>query len=100
MPTETGLVTPSTASSAIYSATLVSRRGGLTVKEFPRLIEAILSLAKELDAPGGGVKGEVRRDDVLVWSKATPNLGTVEELPEKIAPVRRGTPSRPYDCGA
>jgi hypothetical protein len=67
------------AQPAIYAATLVSRRGGVRVKDFPRLIDAILWLAKEFDAAEGSAKlGEVHRDGALVWRKAAPDFATIE----------------------
>ncbi len=78
----------SSENSAIYTATLVSQRGGLSVKDFPRLIEAILWLAKEFDAPEGGAqRGEVIRDGALVWSKTAPDFVTTEERTEETAPA-------------
>ena len=76
------------AKPAIYTATLVSQRGSLSVKDFPRLIDAILWLAKEFDAgEGNAQKGEVHRDGALVWRKALPNFATIEARSEDTAQV-------------
>jgi hypothetical protein len=56
------------------------------VEEFPRLIDAILWLAKEFDAgEGSAQQGEVHHDGALVWRKTIPNFASVASRPEDIA---------------